>query len=57
MGRPKNVEKAETPEIIKVKFLKMWSADIGLFIAGTVAELPGEIAESLIIEDVAEEVK
>jgi hypothetical protein len=38
----------------KIRLLKTWSADRGYFPAGTVAELPDELAASLIAEGCAE---
>jgi len=40
----------------KVKFIRLWSSDRGVFQAGTEAELPAGIAASLVLERVAEEV-
>lgn len=46
-------DKGEAP--VKVKFLKLWSSDRGVFLPGATAELPQGIAASLVEELVAEE--
>lgn len=48
-------EKPLPSESIKVRFVAVWSGDRGLFPAGAVADLPGDIALSLIREQVAVE--
>lgn len=60
MGRPKKVredgteaEEVEAPPV-KVRFLKLWSSDRGAFPEGSEAELPDEIATSLLGEGVVE---
>lgn len=40
---------------VKVRFLKLWSSDRGVFTAESTADLPKGIAASLIKERVAEE--
>lgn len=37
-------------ELVKFKFSKMWSSDRGVFQPGAEAELPEDIAESLMAE-------
>lgn len=44
-----------SPENLKIKFKKLAAGAYGVFPAGSVQELPGELALSFIAEDVAEE--
>lgn len=60
MGRPrKAVVDGEAPEAdeagdVNVKFLRLWSSDRGVFLAGTKAILPALVAEALEGEGVVE---
>ncbi len=42
------------PKIMAVRFLKTWASDRGYFAEGSTAELPAELAKSLIAEKAAE---
>jgi hypothetical protein len=53
MGKKKAVDDNGNPlelpdDAVKVRFLRVWSADRGYFAVGQEAELPEEIAESLM---------
>lgn len=52
-GEGPDPDKGAAP--VKVKFLKLWSSDRGVFLPGSTAELPQGIAASLVEELVAEE--
>jgi hypothetical protein len=42
------------PAFVRVKFLTLWSSDRGVFLAGAEAELPENLAQSLMDERVVE---
>jgi hypothetical protein len=43
-----------SPKTVRFKFLKFWSSDRGVFQPGDEADLPIDIAEGLVIEDMGD---